>query len=242
MSPRFFAQKRWLLVNGSLLLSLLILPPLLLAQNRDDYQIYVNNAQRSATIYRGVLPVAYDNKLPNDGSTYYAFSDRFLKGSVLFRGKWYKDLFLNFDANMDELCIADLDHGLFVVVNKHFVEQFSTENYTFVHYKQEAPSLLGDGYYQVLYEGNLKLYKKIKKQYYQLTSYGLEIKKGYTLLEHFFVWKDDRWHRIGTIGDLKKLFADQKRTIDTVVKTKGLHFRTHKELTLTELLTHLDNL
>ena len=223
-----------------ILFSLSLLTSSLFAQSRDDYGLYVDSVQGYSTLFRGELTLVYGVMAPNDGSTYFAYSEKFEQGNVLFRGKWYRGVQLNLNAHRDELNIISPVQGIILSLNKQAVDSFSFGNHAFVHYRSGEFSLLGNGYYQVLFEGNVKLYKKIRRQYYGRIEYA-NFQKGYTLFEDFYLWKEKRWHKIGTKGDLIKLYADQKRVINNLLRSKGLRFKKDREVSLIEILYLLDN-
>ena len=228
-----------------LTLSLAALPFALFAQESIDYKIFMNSAQGNSALFRGELPMAYGTMTPTDGSTYYAYSDDFKRGSLLFRGKLYHNIFLNLNAHLDELCAMETFPGLAVLVNKNFVDSFSVGGDQFVHYKQEEHSVLQSGYYQVLYSGQIKLYKKIRKQYYENSSSNpfdasRSVQRGFRDSELFYIWNEGKWSHIVTKGDLKKISGEQMRAIDHLLKTKKINFRKNMEVALIETVTYLD--
>ena len=202
--------------------------------------MFINTADQYASLFRGELLPSYEKKTPLDGSTYFAFSKEYETGSVLFRGKRYNNVLLNLDAHLDELCIAYPAFSIFICVNKHFVDEFTIGKLRFIHYKQEPPSLLSNGYYQVLYAGNVKLYKKIQK----IVSYGMSATtlSGYQLKETFYLWKDDSWYRINSKKKIIELFPEQKQVINKYVKATGYSFRKNKEIAILSTIEFIDNL
>lgn len=226
-----------------LLFCLFALPFVLSAQNRVDYGVFIAKAQGHSGLYRGELPMQYGSKAPNDASTYFAYSTDFRNGDVLFRGKLYTGVALNLNAHIDELYVKDPIDGIYILVNKNFVDFFSFGEHRFVHHKQELGSALAGGYYEVLYAGEIKLYKKIKKNFFENLRDGLYVKKGYTLNESFYFLKNDKWYRVGTKRELKKLYPEQTKTIDQIVKSRGLDFSNkNRERALIEIATHIDAL
>jgi len=226
-----------------LFFGLMAFPVLLSAQNTVDFGMFTDAAQEYLGLYRGELPLHYGSKSPNDGSTFFAYSTDFENGDVLFRGKHYKGVTLNLNVHIDELYVRDPFQGIAILVNKNFVDSFSMGRRRFVHHKQEQGSMLANGYYEVLYEGRLKLFKKIRKNYFENTLDGQRLKKGFTLDESFYLWKDDRWVRVAAKKDLQKLYPDQKRNIDQIVKTGRLDFsKNNREHALTVIVTHFDAL
>jgi len=224
----------------SIICFIFLLPSALFAQNQVDYGMFVNAAQDRSILFRGEYPMRFGNWLPQDGSTSYAYSTNFEKGNVLFYGKLYKDIELNLNAYRDELYIKD-PHGSLSVANKNYVESFSLGARLFVHVTQDD-GVLQNGFYQILYSGKHTVYKKIRKLYYEKPGDGGRLKRGFKLLEHFYVQKDNQWYRISAKADVKKLLGEQKKAMDHLVKTRNLNFRNDKEQFLVGIFTYVDQL
>ena len=230
-----------------LFLSLSSLPFALFAQEDIDYRIFMNSTYGYSAIFRGELPAGYGGMMPTDMSTYYAYSESYERGNVCFRGKLYQGIFLNLNAHIDELCAMESSPGIAIILNKNLVDSFSlggVNRRQFVHYKQERNSVLSSGYYEVLYSGQLKLYKKIRKHYSERISTIMEsvnpIQRGFTLSESFYIWKDDSWTRIATKSDLKRVFREQMRTLDNLLKSKKINLKKNMEIALLEIVTNID--
>ncbi|MCL2728362.1 MAG: hypothetical protein FWD56_08275, partial [Bacteroidales bacterium] len=166
----------------------------------------------------------------------------FVKGDLVFRGRLYKDVDLNLDAHLDELCIQNPVTGIHILANKNFVDSFSMEGRQFEHYRQEGSGALAKGYYEVLFSGRLVLFKKIQKMFKEEVGSGSTKVRRYLLSETFYVQKSDAWYRVNNAADVKRLFPEHKRTIDNIVKSKALDFRNRKGEALIEILTYLDSL
>lgn len=222
---------------------LLILPLCSIAQDTIDYRSFMESAREYSTLYRGELPPFYVDNAPNDGSTYFAYSITFEKGDMEYCGKMYRNIELNLNAHLNELYLREPFYDSYLVVNKNFVSFFSMGDRKYVSYTQETNSALKHGYYEVLYMGNIKLYKMIQKKYYFDIPYGeRRVRKGYKIEESFYVCKGDTWRRVGKIADLKKLFPEQKGAIDYVLRTKRLNFVDFTERSIVEIVTYLDSL
>jgi len=216
---------------------------LLYAQQKRDYTLFMDAARENSVLFRGELPVNYGSKTPNDWSTYFAFSTNFEQGTILFNGRLYEGIELNLNAHLDELYVKDRVGGVTRLVNRNFVDAFFLGSHHFIHYKQEPGSILISGYYEVLFMGNIKLFKKIRKVYFEEIVDRYRINKSYTLAEEFYLCKNDVWYRVGTKSDLKKIFPDQKRAIDHTVRTMGFDFsKKNRERALLGTVTYLNTL
>ena len=211
----------------------------LLAQNKYDYNLFMNEAREYSLLFRGELPMRFGHWIPKDGSTFFAFSNNYEKGSVRFRGRWYQDnILLNLNAFIDELYVLD-SKGSPAVVNKNFVDSFSMGTRQFVRYEKDD-AILKSGYYQICYTGRHKLIKKIHKIYYQKAGNDGRLQRGFTLLEDYYLWKNGQWNRIKTKKDINKLFPEQKKIIKNV--SKHIDYKNNKENALVEILNYLDHI
>jgi hypothetical protein len=211
----------------------------LFAQNEVDSKIFIDSAQANSLLYRGKLSLHYGQKTPNDGSTYFSYSKDFEVGNVVYHGKLYKNVFLNLNAETDELYVKEPVNGFPVLIDRDFVDSFSIGYRKYIYYKQEADSDLKNGYYEVLYSGRMKLYKKIQKVFYTSVVDGVA-KRGFTKWESFYLCKEREWVQVNTKADLKKIFKSQQKIVDHLSKTLNLNFRKNKEVALLEVLTYLD--
>lgn len=155
----------------------------LIKQNA-DYDKFVASAGELSNLYRGAAPVEYRFKYTG---TYFAYSDNYEKGNILYDGRIYKNVLLNLNAHNDDLQIKIEKSGLFVTLNKAFVQSFTIGKHKFVNIGRQSniekftgdvfssviegmevsniDNLLPSGYYEIVYDGNLKLLKKTHKTY-----------------------------------------------------------------------------
>jgi len=205
-----------------------------------EYKEFMDAAVEYSLLFRGVYPLRHGSLLTKDGSTFFAFSPEYEKGSVRFCGKMYTGIELNLNAFTDELYAKD-PQGSPVVVNKNFVDSFSLGASSFVYFRQNDVQL-SKGYYQVLYTGKHTLYKKVIKKYYQKpTNFGV-LQKGFVSAEFFYIRKNDQWYRFNTRADLMRLFGEHKKRIDHLCKSEKLKFRRDREHYLVRILTYMDQL
>ena len=225
-----------------LLFSITFLFPAALSGQKADYNLFMNAAAELSVLYRGELPVSYGSRIPTDNSIYYAWSTNFEAGEVIFCGKLYQNILLNLNAHLDELYVQEPVQGMPVLVNKNFVESFSIGKHKFVNYQQEKNTTLNLGYYEVLFTGNVKLYKKIRKIYYEKPGDRGRMQRGFTLFEGYYVCKNDQWVRINKKGDVTKLFPEHKKAIDKLSKSMNFTFKEDKERFLMVTLDYINNL
>jgi hypothetical protein len=134
----------------------------LLKTAEPDYKIYAAGAEELSNLYRGVAPISY--RFIYNG-TCYAYKEDFEIGNLFYNGKVYRDVLLNLNAHTGELVVKVEKTGFLVRLNRDFVSSFTIGNHRFVNVKDFEDTLLSPGYYEVIFDGHMKLLKKIKKNY-----------------------------------------------------------------------------
>ena len=128
------------------------------SQNGTDYDKFVAEAGDFLNLYRGTSPLPY--KSLHIG-TYYAFSEEFEKGDLYYNGKIYHGVEMNLNSHLDELYVKVPGSGRAVMLNKEFINKFSLGKRNFLlidkRHEKGAPQ---PGFYEILYDGQAKLYKK----------------------------------------------------------------------------------
>ena len=234
--------KHFLLVP---LLSLLLTPSF--AQNGSDYERFVNDAGELSNIYRGQSPLVYNFR---HTGTYYAYSENFEIGVVKYNDKIYKDVYLNLNSHLDELNILIKKTGRTVVLNNDFVGYFSFGGRNFIYLKdvnKSSGSVPQIGYYQVLYNGSSKLYKKIKKIYAERINETASIQtkskleRMFLVSESYYLLKEGSFHLIKKKSDLLSYYKEKKRDIRQLIREKNLDFRRDKDHSFSEIIRFVES-
>ncbi|OFY43390.1 MAG: hypothetical protein A2X18_00110 [Bacteroidetes bacterium GWF2_40_14] len=220
-------MKRQLLLAFAL--SLYIYPAF--AQDSRDYDRFVREAGEFSNIYRGQAPLDYN--FFHTG-TFYAYSSEFEKGDVLFNGKLYKDIYMNLNSHLDELNVLIKTSGRIVVLNGEFVDFFNLGKRKFINIKKDD-QFLQKGYYEVLYYGVTKLYKKTKKLYSERINESIgaktqsKLERLFVLSESYYLVKENSVKLIKNKSDLLAGFRDRKRDIRQFIRERNLDMKHDKD-------------
>jgi len=116
--------------------------------------------EMKSTLYRGRLPEVYPFKY---NGTYFWSSPEFRKGSVMYNGKRYNNVYLNVDAAAMDLLVRSTPSSAAAAVYRNQVAWFSMDGTEFVNLRylgyQEAP----EGYFQVVRDGTVPLLIQVTK-------------------------------------------------------------------------------
>ncbi len=184
----------------------------------------MQEAGTEAVLYRGPCPMSFQFRYKG---TFYAFDNKFSEGNLWYNNKYYTGVFLNLDANRDELYIVRKNNSTIgTVLKKNLVEKFTFDNNKeFTNITEESPVRnLPVGYYQVIYGGKDRLLKKIKKIYQekpdQIDENG--IYRYFNPSYSYFLVKDNTAYPVSKQKSFGNIYKEKKNGIKKFIKTNNL--------------------
>jgi hypothetical protein len=182
-------------------------------------------------VYNGIQHVGYPPLI--QGSAYYKSND-WQKGSVLYDGVLYKDVFLKYDMLKDELIIRQPSSLLGVILFSPRVYHFSLWNSTFT-YKHKADSAsIAEGFYEQLVMGKMSLLAK-RKEIIEETIINTELFRKFVHNDQYYVMKADRYYAIKNQKDMLHLLGEKKKEIQKYLKKNKVKFKKDPENTLIKI-------
>jgi hypothetical protein len=216
----------------SFLLLMTFLPAAhLFSQKESDYGTYANAAGNYMNLYRGAAPMKY--KFLHLG-TFYAYSETFEKGEVKYNGRIYSDVWMNLNSHMDELYVKIPYSGREVVLNKSLVEYFTIGKRKFVN--------RGGAYFELLFDGKSKLYKRIRKVYSEKIASsvnpltGSRLEKSFEHQESYILNKDGGEFRILRKSSLLSLYPEKRGEINRKLREEKISAQSEKSLVFARIL------
>lgn len=210
----------------SVVLLFVLLPLLVRAQ--DDATLYLQQAGGSALLYRGHIansyPMAYNG-------TYFWESPVFVQGSVTYNGRVYRDVRLNIDAVRQDLLVespaVNIDSK---VLAREFVERFSLGARPFLNLRKVLGPEAPDGYWEVLYDGRVKLVKQISRSLRKDVDGSLWAQAGYEeghvntgggalmtfvrTVRYGYITEEGSFVPVRKRSDILRYYKDRKREIN----------------------------
>ncbi len=198
-----------------------------------DFRIFKEEADQFSLLYRGTTPLVY--KFLHTG-TYYAYTEQYIEGSVVFNNKEYTGVLLNLNSHLDELYVSIPENNRKVMINKEFVSSFRIGERSFIKYKE--------AYYEVLYrDQSTQLLKKIGKSYAERINQAANISTN-TKLERLFIGNDSYFilengarREIKRKRDFASVYSVKRGDVRRVVREKNLDTKHNKDMAYYEIIS-----
>lgn len=204
----------------------------LAAQDYAEYYKYAEEAREMSMLFRGKQGMTY--QFPHNG-TYFWYGREFKKGDVFYNGKLYRDILVNVNAHRQELLVKQSESLLPVLADADYVEWFTMEGALFVNLALRGRDDVQPGFYQVLYEGDSSLYKRVDKiirkdsqnrngvgiGYYD-PRYNEKILDYFANREVYYFDNDGRFEPVKKLRGIVSAFPDRSKVLKKYIKSAGL--------------------
>ena len=169
----------------------------------------------------------------------YFFKDELSKGSITYDNIVFDNVELLYDEAKDWVILQDSTHRIQLVSER--LQGFTVFNQPFIRLEKNVNTpIVSTGFYQVLYDGKIKLYKKEVKIIKEKFTNTPELKVLFEKLNYYYIKKADRFYRIVKKKDFLKIFNDKNKELNDFISNGKLNFRKDKDNTLTKLITYYD--
>ncbi|CCH51338.1 hypothetical protein BN8_00256 [Fibrisoma limi BUZ 3] len=209
-------------------------------------------ATQAVRVYERAFP---DKPHLNNGTEYirydyritghpYFLTDSTLTGYIQYNDVRYHDVAMRHDIVRDEVLIDQIDKLFRIRLHSERVDSFSLGPHRFIRLVADSLSNNGirTGFYQVLYDGSVRLLAKRVKTIHEDISSG-KYKANFEENDRFFVQTNDgTYHEIKSQQSLFGLFPDQEKTLRRYLRTNGIKFRKQRELAITGVVKQYDAL
>jgi hypothetical protein len=125
----------------------------------------------------------------------YFLSDDFIDSELIFEGNTYKRVATLYDLSNDKLIIQNPNTGVAIEIAANKTEQFTIEQHKFVYLKNNLSPEMTEGFYEVIYEGNMTLYAKRKKTYREHIR-GTILDAEFVERSRYYLFVNQNYHRV----------------------------------------------
>jgi hypothetical protein len=191
--------------------------------------IYFASQSETLAIHNGRVFYGYPGVL---GDAFFPETG-WQKGSILFDGTWYHDIFLRFDIYKDEVVVLHPNTTPVRIISER-VQQFYFHGQDFVRLNPDNDNIIKSGFYQRLTNGAVTIFarrhKKIEENIVELA-----IERKFVSSSQYYVLKDGIYHVINKQKSLLDLLKDSRQNIVQHLNQQKLRYKNNKEKTIIEI-------
>lgn len=172
---------------------------------------------------------SYDRGYP------YFLSDDWVDGSIFYDGQSYHDVAILYDVTRDKIIIDHaFSHFSIELINEK-VKSFSISSHTFIRLVKDTlrDSPIRTGYYDLLYNGNVKVYAKRRKEIREIIESRTLI-RSFDEIDQFMIYKNGHYHSVKGRVSVLKVFSDRKASVRKFLNKSKMNFRANREQALAE--------
>lgn len=212
-----------------------------LAQQRKSISaLYYNSLDIQSGLYNGSEYIVYVSLL-KDGHPYLDTA-QLTAGSVFYDGMLYQNVPMLYDIVKDELIVQHYNKVFYVQLVQSKVENFDFLDRKFVHLGRDSTQKgnVKNGFYELLYAGNIKLYAKRIKTIQEFIP-DMQVERRVFSNNRYFIYKDSTFHEVFTQSSVLKVLADKKSAISQALRKQNVRFRKQREAAMVLMLQQYEN-
>ena len=199
--------------------------------------LYTKSIKDQSRLYNGsdyVIYMSVDEEHP-----YYKIDD-WENGSVTYWGERYDSIPLLYDLHKDQL-VTEHNRGNALSLVQEKVQAFTLLDHTFVRLYNDGKNLIQEGYYDLLHDGQTKVYAKRSKTYGEDLETRMVVPR---FDEHtrYFIVRAGIFHQVKSKAGTLKIFADRKQDIKSFIRKNNIRFQENKEEALKRVTEYYNTL
>lgn len=213
---------------------------ILLQQKKEAIQLYYNSLDIQSGLYNGSEYIIYAHLLKNDHP--YLDTAKLTTGSVFYDGMQYQNVPMLYDIVKDELIAQHYNKVFYIQLVKSKIDEFNILNRKFIHLGKDSTRKgnVKDGFYEVLYDGNIKLYAKRIKTIQEFIP-DMQIERRVFASNRYFIYKDDVFHEVFNQSSVTKVLGDKKAILNQALRKQHIKFRKQRETAMKLMLQQYEN-
>jgi len=218
-----------------------------LNQNRPVYADVENSFYSAigsnSRLYNGKLYEFYDHSIQSNA--YFMDINDWRPGSVVYDGYLYDKVDMLYDLFKDELVIHLYNSYLKISLISEKVKSFNLLDHHFIYLKQDAanPTSLKSGFYDVLYDGKIKVLAKRKKTIQASGNLSVTIYSYFTpTTVDYYLYKNGNYYTVNSQGEFLNVLKDRKKQVQDFIKSNKIKYRKGREEAMTMIAGYYDHL
>jgi len=214
-----------------------------LARNNAIYlakQAYQSGLSGDALVFNGVEYIEPLQTTKLEGNPYF-LSDDWMDGFVFYDGELYENVFLRYDIFQNKLVIDHVQTHTTIELIVEKIKYFGLADHTFTWLANDQEGILKEGFYDLLYSGNVKVFAKRSKTVIENTD-GKVLVTRLKDKTKLFLFKNGKYYAVSNKRSALNVFGYAKPEIKRFLSREKFNFRSAPEITLVAIGKYYDEL
>ena len=215
------------------------------AQNKNDSSyakavaIYTTTVGVNTHLYSGSEYMDYDHRVT--GNPFFADA-YFTTGSIVYNDILYNNVQLFYDEQHDEVVLKSYNDTPLVLVREK-VTAFDILGHHFINLQavNTTSAVKDSGFYDVLYNGNTKLFVKRKKLFIEKIT-TLYAESLFQEKEAYYFLKDNTLYAVNDKNSVLAVLKDKKNAVSKFLHQAKISFRQNPEAAMIKMTAYYDSL
>ena len=179
----------------------------------------------------------------NEGDPFFQ-SKTFDTGAVFYNNVLYENVPLLFDIVKEELLTHDPTNNYLIRLNNERLTWFIIWGHMFIRLNQDKAnkSPLHTGFYNLLYNGNTSLYKRVLKIFKENSSSFQGLNKYIVETNEYFIKRDNQYYTVSGKKSLLLIMNNKKKEVAQFIKKNKLKLRKAQEYALIKIVAYYDGI
>jgi hypothetical protein len=200
---------------------------------------YEQTINEQAHIYEGNEYISHDPRIRVHP---YYLSDNMQAGTIHYNGVSYGQVEMMYDIVRSELAIKPPGGGYRLRVRTEYISAFTLGNHQFSRIVGDSAAGIPTGFYEVLYNGQVKALSHRLKTVHEDISSG-SYQADYLQKDRFYILKDSVYYEVKSKRSLLNLFPAQARSLRKFIRTNSLKFNDNqREEAVSRITKYYDEL
>ncbi len=183
--------------------------------------IYARFILGNAHLYNGTEHKNYQSV--NDEHPYF-LSDDWVIGSIVYDNELNQNVGMMYDLQNDKVVIEHLPTSNKIDLVSGKISEFTLHGHTFVVLKPDSAKQIQEGFYDRLYNGNLKVYARRTKQYEERIETSVLIPL-FSEKNRYFLLKDGKYFPVNSKASVLDVLSDRKKMLKQYLNKSRIRFK-----------------
>ena len=209
----------------------------LAVSHKKSIALYAASIQHQSRLYNGS---DYNIYLPKNEEHPYFRMDDWVYGSIVYWDELYENVPLLYDVSVDQL-ITEHNRGNAIKLIAEKIQSFTILEHTFVRLSSDDKNKISEGFYDRLYDGDLKVYAKYSKNFRE-TIETTEVIPHYDEATRYYLVKEGIFNVVKTKGSVLQIFRDHKQDVKNFLRKNRIRFKDNREKAIVRITEFYDTL